>query len=59
MIFGGSFYTFYYQDIAVIAKKKKPPKNLGIKTELPPQFFNESTVRLLHFLRTRRPDPAS
>ena len=51
-IFGGSFYAFYYQDIAVIAKKKKPSKNLGIETELPLQFFNESTVRLLDFLRT-------
>ena len=40
-------------------KTEWPPKNLGIETELPLQFFNESTVRLLHFLRTRRPDPAS
>ena len=45
------FFAFYYQDIAVIAKKK-PPKNLGIKTKRPLQFFNESTAPLLDFLRT-------
>ena len=46
-VFGGSFYAFYYQDFVDIAKKR-PPKNLGIETELPLQ----STVRLLDFLRT-------
>ena len=43
------FFTFYYQDIAIIVKKKRSPQNLGVSTERPLELFYESNW-LLHFL---------
>ena len=35
------FFTFYYQDITIIAKKGSP-ENIGLKTGHPLEFSNES-----------------
>ena len=45
-------FTHFITKILRLLLNKKPPKNLGIETELLLQLFNESTVRLLDFLRT-------
>ena len=50
--FSEVLFTHFITKILRLSLKKKPPKNLGKETELPPQFFNESAVRLLDFLRT-------
>ena len=50
--FSEVLFTHFITKILRLLLKTKPPNNLGIETELPLQFFNESTVRLLDFLRT-------
>ena len=50
--FSEVLFTHFITKILRLLLNKKPPKNLGIETELLLQLFNESTVRLLDFLRT-------